>query len=127
MTHTGKEPAFAKFIQIDDAIASENRESVRSLERTLNLDSDEEMIEITENKTRKKAEPKDTAEKTKKADKLETLKQKLKNAIAEEDYELAAKLRDSIKSLEDEASNEKPKKKSSPKKKAVTSKEKNKK
>ena len=111
MTHTGKEPAFAKFIQIDDAIASENRESVRSLERTLNLDSDEEMIEITENKTRKKADPKDTAEKTKKADKLETLRQKLKNAIAEEDYELAAKLRDSIKSLEDKGAKDKSPKK----------------
>ena len=105
MTHTGKEPAFAKFIQIDEAPVTDGKNFAGNLEQTLNLDPDDEMIEITENKSKKKTAAKEPsakapAAKPKDTDKLESLRQKLKNAIAEEDYELAAKLRDEIKKTE---------------------------
>ena len=101
MTHTGKEPAFAKYIQIDDAPVSEDKDFHVDLGKSLNLDADEELIEVTENKDKKKPAAEKKTPVKKAAEKLEDLKEKLKNAIAEEDYELAAKLRDEIKKLED--------------------------
>ncbi len=100
MSHTGKEPAFARFIQIDDTpVVNKGTRKGGNLEKSLNLEDDEDYIEITENKTpRKPASGKKTS--TKSADTIETLKEKMKNAVAEEDYELAAKLRDEIKKKE---------------------------
>ena len=99
MTHTGKEPAFARFIQIDDSPVVNKGKSSDDLEKSLNLEEDEDYIEIVQNKTPKKAQ---TGKKTakKEPETIESLKQKMKNAVAEEDYELAAKLRDEIKKKE---------------------------
>ena len=99
MTHTGKEPAFAKYIQIDDAPVVESG-STEDLEKSLNLGTDDDFIEIVENKDRKKATSGKGTSKKKSEVKLEDLQKSLKNAIAEEDYELAAKLRDEIKKKE---------------------------
>ena len=112
MTHTGKEPSYAKFIQIDEANVSENRADLMgSLEEKLDLSgsqgADDELIEITQNKQTKKEAPAAKKRRKKPAD-IETLKNQLKNAIAEEDYELAARLRDEIKAKE--GKNEKKKK-----------------
>jgi len=107
MTHTGKEPAFAKFIQIDESPQIVKKKNVAGdLEKSLNIDEDD-LIEVVENKDNKKAPKKNTTARKKKPG-LEELKKNLQAAIAEEDYELAAKLRDEIKAKE--AKNEKKKK-----------------
>ena len=102
MTHTGKEPAFAKFIQIDETPRPERIAKLpENLEESLNIgEDDEELIEITENKGRKIGTSKKKAEAQPAQVDIEGLKQNLKNAIAEEDYELAAKLRDEIRKVE---------------------------
>ena len=94
MVHTGKEPSYAKYIQIDDAPSAEIKKKNKDF---LNLD--EEDLGIDEEKTSGKKAISGKGNK-KKSNGIEELKEKMKNAVAEEDYELAAAIRDEIRKLE---------------------------
>ena len=111
MTHVGKEPSYAKYIQIEDSIPvnDDNKDKISDLDRKLNIpaEADETAIMVNlpdkGNKEGKKPSKRKTRE-----EKIKELKEKLKNAIDIEDYGAAAHLRDEIKALE--VKNEKKKK-----------------
>ena len=94
MVHTGKEPSYAKYIQIDDTPSAEIKNKSKDF---LNLD--EEDLGMDEEKASGKRTFSGKGNK-KKGDGIEELKEKMKNAVAEEDYELAASIRDEIRKLE---------------------------
>ena len=112
MTHTGKEPAFAKLIEIKDVVpqSSGKKGSIGDINKMITLDADDDPAD-----KETAAAPEDGEKVKKKGRKTKSsvqnvseLKEKLKEALKVEDYELAAKLRDEIKSLE--VKNEKKKK-----------------
>jgi len=111
MKHVGKEPSYAKYIQIEDIIPNpvKTDDKLEDLDKKLSLSDPEEaeiMVkapDVKEKKTKKKT----SAGKTKE-EKIRVLREELKNALEIEDYEMAAGLRDKIKALE--VKNEKKKK-----------------
>ena len=111
MTHVGKEPSYAKYIQIEDSIlAKDNRdEKISDLDRKLNIPAEADETEMyVKLPDKNKAEKKKPSKRKTKEEKILELKEQLKNAIEIEDYEAAAHLRDEIKALE--VKNEKKKK-----------------
>jgi len=111
MAHVGKEPAFAKYIEIEDSIPTAPKKSGKNKETDGKIKIDTEQREngskdgevIADKTTKKRASSRKTNE-----EKIAELKEKLKDALEVEDYELAANLRDKIKALE--VKNEKKKK-----------------
>ncbi|MBR4343045.1 MAG: UvrB/UvrC motif-containing protein [Lachnospiraceae bacterium] len=111
MKHVGKEPAYAKYIEIEDSIPQTLRSDAKltDLDKKLQIPNGEE-TELTEKipETKKKTAGKRSSSRKSREEKISELKNKLKQAIEIEDYELAAGLRDEIKALE--VKNEKKKK-----------------
>lgn len=111
MTHVGKEPSYAKYIQIDDSVPKQTfvNKNLEDLDKKLNIPGEDEaeinpnIKEIVKEKPKRKPAAQKSGVK-----KIGELKEQLKHAIEIEDYELAAKLRDEIKALE--VKNEKKKK-----------------
>ena len=123
MTHTGKEPSYAKFIEVEEYIPSPVRnkdrspEELRGLDKKLNLsiasDVADEAVSGTASKRKKKNEEKTSGNKKRTSksgteEKIAALKEKLNEALKVEDYDAAAGLRDEIRALE--VKNEKKKK-----------------
>ena len=123
MTHTGKEPSYAKYTEIEEYVPSSIRsgsrtpDELKGLDKKLNLkiasDVAKEPDAGSGAKSRKKDETKTdkhvkNTEKSAKKDKVAELKDKLNEALKVEDYDAAARLRDEIRALE--VKNEKKKK-----------------
>ena len=111
MTHTGKEPSFAKLIEIKDVIpVKPGRGDIDDINKKITLDADLDPADDagTGKEGGKKSAPKKTGRLQTRSAKISELKEKLKEALKVEDYELAASLRDQIKAYE--VKNEKKKK-----------------
>jgi len=103
LTHVGKEPLYAKFVEVDDNVSLPERplKDIKDLDKRMNLpESTAESVSAeTEGAAGEKAGKKKAGRKTN-AQKAEEKREMLKQALEVEDYELAAKLRDEIKALE---------------------------
>ena len=111
MTHTGKEPSFAKLIEIKDVIpVKPGRGDIDDINKKITLDADLDPADDagTGKEGGKKSAPRKTGRLQTRSAKISELKEKLKEALKVEDYELAASLRDQIKAYE--VKNEKKKK-----------------
>ena len=110
MEHVGKEPAFAKFIEIEDIVSSRKKtDRDTGHEGKINIDTEQKENRSKDAGTKaQNSSKKHTATRKSNEEKIAEFKKQLKQALEVEDYELAANLRDKIKALE--VKNEKKKK-----------------